>query len=239
MRNFCHQVCFGVRKYGRIFTVVENTTQNSAKGGKKTIYLVRHGETEYNRLGIIQGSGVDSDLNDTGRKQADLFYAQYGHLPFDKVYTSALKRTYQSVQRFIEEKGLPHEKLAGLNEIRWGHYEGTANNTWRDEYKDIIAGWSTGELHIRIPGGENPIELQERQKPALQHIMQHTHETNILICMHGRAMKSFLCLMLNQPLNEMEKFGHRNLGLYILENEGKNFTLVKENCVTHLQFSVI
>ncbi|HYG15236.1 MAG TPA: histidine phosphatase family protein, partial [Bacteroidia bacterium] len=43
-------------------------------GFKKTIYLVRHGETEFNRMGIVQGSGVDSELNETGRKQADLFF---------------------------------------------------------------------------------------------------------------------------------------------------------------------
>ena len=40
----------------------------------KEIYIIRHGETELNRLGIVQGRGVDSDLNDTGRAQAEAFY---------------------------------------------------------------------------------------------------------------------------------------------------------------------
>ena len=60
---------------------------------KKTIYIIRHGETDYNRQGIIQGSGVDSDLNETGRIQAEKFFKAYHHIPFDKVYTSELKRT--------------------------------------------------------------------------------------------------------------------------------------------------
>jgi probable phosphoglycerate mutase len=58
---------------------------------KKTIYLIRHGETDFNRQGIVQGSGVDSDLNELGRAQAEAFFQSYQNVNFDKVYTSALK----------------------------------------------------------------------------------------------------------------------------------------------------
>lgn len=203
---------------------------------KKTIYLTRHGETEYNKQGIIQGSGVDSDLNDTGRRQAKLFYEHYGHVGFDKIYVSALRRTYQSVRHFIEEKSIPHEKLPALNEIMWGKYEGKPTNpNWRAEYIEMIAQWEQGNLYHRVPGGENPIELQQRQKPALDYILNQTHEQQILICMHGRAMRSFLCLMMNKPLAQMDTFGHRNLGLYVLEHDGQGFSLLTENDGAHLQ----
>ena len=61
----------------------------------KDIYLIRHGETEYNRKGVVQGSGIDADLNELGQKQAEAFFAHYQDLPIDKIYTSALKRTHQ------------------------------------------------------------------------------------------------------------------------------------------------
>lgn len=80
---------------------------------KKTIYLIRHGETEYNKRGIIQGSGINSDLNDKGKHQAQLFYMAYKHISFDKIYISELNRTYQSVAPFIEDKFV-YEKLGGL-----------------------------------------------------------------------------------------------------------------------------
>ena len=70
--------------------------------------MIRHGETEYNRQGIVQGSGIDADLNETGRNQAEAFYQKYKDIPFDKVYTSALVRTHQTVEKFIEA-GIPHE----------------------------------------------------------------------------------------------------------------------------------
>jgi broad specificity phosphatase PhoE len=72
----------------------------------KTLYIVRHGQTDLNKQGIVQGRGRDTDLNDEGRKQADLFYNAYKSVPFDKVYISELKRTEQSIQQFID-LGIP------------------------------------------------------------------------------------------------------------------------------------
>lgn len=67
---------------------------------KKTIYIIRHGETDYNKQGIIQGGGIDSSLNELGRRQAQQFYQAYHHIQFDRIYTSELKRTHQSVAPF-------------------------------------------------------------------------------------------------------------------------------------------
>ena len=89
----------------------------------KKLFIVRHGETDFNKLGIVQGSGVDSPLNETGLEQARMFYEFYVHVPFDKVYISALQRTKQSVQHFLNAQ-FPHEVLPELNEISWGIYEG-------------------------------------------------------------------------------------------------------------------
>lgn len=208
--------------------------QSSSKPQKKTIYLIRHGETEFNRLGIVQGSGVDSDLNEQGLRQAEQFYLKYQYHPFDRVYTSALRRTHQSVQSFLET-GIPHTILPELNEISWGEYEGKeSKDFWKEDYFKMVDAWKNGDLEYRIPGGENPLELQSRQKIALQHILSRPQEEQILICMHGRAMKSFLCLMLDIPLNKMDEFEHQNLCLYLLEHQNGSFQLLETNNTEHL-----
>ena len=79
----------------------------------KTIYLIRHGETEFNRRGVVQGSGIDSDLNELGFLQARAFFDVYQDIEFDKIYTSKLRRTVQSVQEFIN-LGIPYEQFEGL-----------------------------------------------------------------------------------------------------------------------------
>ena len=91
----------------------------------KKLYIIRHGETEYNKLGMVQGSGIDAPLNETGELQAEAFYQAYHHIPFQKIYTSNLGRTQQTVQKFIDQ-GIPYEALADMREISWGSQEGVA-----------------------------------------------------------------------------------------------------------------
>lgn len=201
---------------------------------EKYLYIVRHGETDFNRLNIVQGSGVDTELNATGQEQARLFHVAYGQHAFDKVYTSSLRRTQQSVQRFIDQ-GIPHEKLPALNEISWGDIEGKHQTPEQKLlYWDVVTRWNTGELDARVANGESPVEMQERQRTAVSRIMQHTHEKQVLICMHGRAMKSFLCLLLDLPLTRMEDFQHSNLCLYLLKYRDGRFELLKKNDLAHL-----
>ncbi|MES2381413.1 MAG: histidine phosphatase family protein [Bacteroidota bacterium] len=201
---------------------------------KKRIYIVRHGETEFNKLLIVQGKGVDTDLNETGLQQGQLFFEKHQHIPFHKIYTSALKRTQQTIQAFID-KGIPFEPLEGLNEISWGDFEGKAQDfKEREFYTEAINAWNSGNYDLAVANGETPNQLQARQKEALQVIMGNEAEETVLICMHGRAMKSLLCLLLNEPLKNMDNFEHRNTCLYILHYDGQNFSLELANDVSHL-----
>ena len=204
--------------------------------GSKTIYLIRHGETDYNRRGVVQGSGIDSDLNELGLAQARAFFEVYQHVPFDKVYTSELKRTHQTVADFINI-GIPHEIHSGLNEISWGIKEGKIPNSQEDElYKNIIASWQKGETHVPCEGGESPEDVAKRQKPFLDLILSRSEEELILVAMHGRAMRILLTQILNRPLHEMDEFEHSNVCLYKLNFSYKtnSFMIEAANDITHL-----
>ena len=201
----------------------------------KKIYLARHGQTDYNLKGIVQGSGIDADLNDRGRQQATAFFEAFKDVKFDKVYTSTLKRTKQSVKGFLE-MGLPHEEWAGLNEISWGSREGTVITPEEDAYyHDVIKKWQNGETTLRIEGGESPQDVFNRQKPVLEHIIGQEDEKTILVCMHGRAMRVLLCQMLNYPLRCMDMFGHSNLCLYVINFTGSMFSIERFNDTHHLK----
>ena len=207
---------------------------------KKEIYIIRHGQTEYNKKGIVQGSGVNSELNETGKAQARSFFEMYRHIKFDKVYTSTLKRAIQSVGLFIEEQKIPHQTLQGLNEIDWGEHEGKAITTEQNNYYlYMLKEWKKGNLEVAIDGGESPLQVQERQKKALDYILKQESEEKVLICMHGRALRILLCLMLDYPLENMDKFEHQNLCLYKLQYTGTLFR-IEEFCNTeHLKNLVL
>ncbi len=200
----------------------------------KKIYLIRHGQTDLNKQGIIQGSGVDAELNELGHRQARAFYEAYQEIPFDKIYISELKRTYQTIIPFLE-KNIPIEKHQGLNEISWGKKEGRKVSPEEDAYYHfMLSEWQRGRIDLAIEGGESPLQVAERQKPVLDLIRSRSDEQNVLICMHGRAMRIFLCLMLNYEIKEMERFEHANVCLYQLSYTGSMFTIDRYFDVEHL-----
>ena len=184
----------------------------------KTIYIVRHGQTDYNLRGIVQGSGVDASLNDTGRAQGRHFYEHYRKVPFGVVLTSALQRTWQSVQGFIDD-GIPWEKHPEINEMGWGDHEGKLGTPESiAEYQRIKDGWAEGLIDGRIGGGESAREMGQRLQRFIDHLATREEET-ILICSHGRAMCGLVTLLMGRPIERMNELRHSNLGLWIGEEQ--------------------
>ena len=202
---------------------------------RKKIYLVRHGQTDFNLRGVVQGSGIDAPINETGRAQAKAFYEAYQNIAFDQVYHTALIRTRQSIESFIS-KGIPTTALPELNEISWGDYEGTPMTSEEGEYyKHMLHQWQIGNLDYAIAGGESPNVVAERMRKGIQKILEGPGET-ILVCMHGRAMRIFLSLIFNYDLRYMDQFEHSNLCLYLLEQlSDGTFVLRKGNDREHLK----
>lgn len=202
----------------------------------KSIYLIRHGETDFNRRGVVQGSGIDADLNEWGWAQAAAFFNAYQHVPFDKIYTSALVRTHQSVKGFID-LGIPHEIHEGLNEISWGNREGRTPSSMDSEYyKDLVMAWRGGQTALAAEEGESPEQVLARQLPVIETILSRPQERKIIVAMHGRAMRILLTSLLKRPLIEMDSFEHSNLCLYKLDYSytTAEFTLEVANDITHL-----
>ena len=203
---------------------------------EKTIYLIRHGETDLNKRGVVQGRGMDTDLNDFGRKQSEAFYKAYKHVPFDKIYTSTLKRTHQTVKGFID-LNIPWTQYAGLDELAWGIYEGKeSTEEMRNAFTEMMAGWTKGDLHLKFDEGESPLEVKERQLEVLEKLIAENEAKNILICMHGRAMRLFLCLLTNRPITDMDTFPHQNTTLYKLHYDGQNFSILDFHNTDHLKY---
>ncbi|WP_222537909.1 histidine phosphatase family protein [Pedobacter polysacchareus] len=201
----------------------------------KELYIIRHGETDLNKQGIVQGRGINSDLNDTGRAQAASFYKMYKDVPFDKVYTSTLKRTHQTVKGFIDA-GMPWEQLSGLDELAWGVWEGKANDEHAiAAFKGMMEKWQSGDFDSHFEGGESPNQVKIRLQEALEVIVNVPNEKKVLICMHGRAMRLLLCLITGKPLSEMTEFPHQNTTLYKVGLKDGQFTILEFNNTDHLK----
>lgn len=192
---------------------------------RREIYIVRHGQTDYNLKKIVQGRGVDSSLNSRGRGQAETFYRLHKHLDFDKIYVSALKRSQQTMAPFASEKELNvHPEL---DEIDWGIHEGKKpDKLLKKQYQKVIDRWKLGELHVGMEGGESPLDVQNRMRTFLEYLQSDLKSQRVLICSHGRAICILLCTILDRPLTEMYDFKHSNLGSYKLIEENQQIQLV-------------
>lgn len=201
---------------------------------EKEIYIIRHGQTEYNAQGIVQGRGINAPLNATGRAQAKAFFDVYHTVPFDVVYTSSLLRAQQSVELFVAN-GVQHIVDANLDEISWGDAEGEGSFTDHSAmFNELMAEWKSGNIHYALPGGESPFQLQLRQLKFLESLQKSPHAT-ILIATHGRFIRALMCTLTQTPLSEMDTFEHANLCLYKVHmlKDGR-FTIAEHNNQNHL-----
>ena len=195
------------------------------------LYIIRHAETEYNRKGIIQGSEVDSDINDVGESQANSFYEYYKNINFDKIYVSDLKRTFQTIRRFTEN-GSSYEKLKEFNEISWGVNQGKSDDL--EDYAELIDTWLAGNLDNKFEEGESPNEMSERLVKGFDKVLDDDHDT-VLLCIHGRALRILLSKIIDNDLTKMDKYVHSNTGLYILEYKNGKYEILGSNLREHLE----
>lgn len=204
-----------------------------ATANNKTVYIIRHGETDFNLQGIVQGSGVDASLNATGLGQGRAFYEKYNDVPFELIITSKLKRTAETVRDFIEA-GIPTISHAEINEMSWGSHEGKKGTEASiAEYQRIKDGWEKGEIDGRIGGGESAREMGERLERFIE-ILRARPEKTILICSHGRAMCGLVTLMMGNPIDCMNAHRHSNTGLWLAEQTEDGFEFILENDRSHL-----
>ena len=199
----------------------------------KRIYFIRHGETDLNRAHIVQGSGVDSSLNELGRQQAGHFYDFYKNQNFDLAICSTLKRSYETVLPFVENN-IPLQRFAEINEMNWGVHEGKSSTPeMKAAYAEMIRQRGLGNFEARLEEGESARELADRIGSFLNQLKQMPQK-KVLVCSHGRALRCVMTLVKGQHLKEMESYKHSNTGLFLVEQEGLEFKVLLENDTRHL-----
>ena len=201
----------------------------------KELYIIRHGETDYNLTHRVQGCGIDTNLNQTGINQGSAFFEKYQSIDFELVYTSNLKRSQQTVDSFIK-KGINWEIRPEIREISWGVYEGksTKSEQWmKDKYDFMITQWGEGNFDAKLDNGESAAELRDRLNVFIEEIKQRP-EQKILVCTHGRTLRCLMAILEEKHLREMENYEHSNTGLYKVNLDQDKFAVQTYNDISHL-----
>jgi broad specificity phosphatase PhoE len=160
-----------------------------------TILLARHGETDWNREGRFQGWS-DPPLNDLGREQARVLAGQLADDPFDAVYSSDLRRAYETALIVAEPHGVPVVADQGLREIDVGSWSGLTRD----------------EIEARFPGadhhdGESRAEHLARVLATVERIACSHPGERILIVSHGGSLRALRRHALREPVHPIENCG--------------------------------
>ena len=125
------------------------------------IYLVRHGETEWNKEGVFRGR-KDIPLNERGREQAAAAGAFFADIPVDAVYSSPLSRARDTARPIGEAVGRPVSVLDGLNDMCFGPWEGLSlEDVGRAHGKDLET-WRIHPQRLRVRGAETLSTVRRR-----------------------------------------------------------------------------
>ncbi|NCB17031.1 MAG: histidine phosphatase family protein, partial [Synergistales bacterium] len=170
----------------------------------KRIFLVRHGETDWNREGRFQGQ-MDIPLNGKGLAQARTVVEAMKDVSLDRIVASPLSRARETARPLAELKGLRAELSEGLIEIGHGLWEGRTSGEVEAEWPGRLEAWHTRPETVVMPGGESLEDVQNRAWPALLRIAEGKGE-NIAVFTHDAVLKVLLMNVLDCPLSSFWKF---------------------------------
>lgn len=201
------------------------------------IYIVRHGQTIWNEEGRMQGS-KNSSLTEKGIAEAKKLNSYIRDIKFDRIYTSPLGRTLETMEHVKGDLDIPISRVDELQEMDFGRFEGLVLDQLKEDYpEDMHKLWLDPQAY-RNESGENYEELFARVTRGLDKILARAgQEENVLLITHGVIISSILTMVKGKPLGEIwDTPVVRNTSLSILEyQEGGQLELVAENMVEHLE----
>ena len=197
------------------------------------IFLIRHGETEWNKAGILQGNS-NIQLLPEGIEQAKLLAE---HAPFhavDAIYSSDLSRALATAKILAEKFNLPVFEERGLRETNFGDWEGRYINELVKEFPDDFGNFFIKPDKIKPPNGETFLESQARVMNALDEIIAEHENQNIAVVCHGAAIRLIICAALDIRIRKMWSISQFNTALNVLTYDEGIFRVELLNSTLHL-----
>jgi broad specificity phosphatase PhoE len=196
------------------------------------VYIVRHGETDYNATGRWQGF-LDIPLNALGRQQAAHLatWLQSQGETIDRIYTSDLTRARETATIIAQAYGLEAQIDIRLRETNVGVFQGLTNHEIDAQYADIRHAWNQDD-HYVIPNGESRMQVHDRMMEVWHEWTGHLALRHLMIVSHGGAIRWLLKGLF--PDTNHESYHLPNTSLSIVQRTEAGWTLERVGTVIHL-----
>jgi broad specificity phosphatase PhoE len=200
------------------------------------LLLVRHGATPANlcRPYTLQGLVPDGDLAEVGIAQAEAAAAALQAFPIAKVYSSPLRRAWQTARPIAAAVGEGFAIEPGLAEADTGLWTGLTwqqvEQRWPEEY---LSFRNDAERHGYL-GGENMVQVRDRVLPAVEDLVSRHPEETIVAVSHGVVNRVLLAHWLGIPLRFARRLPQDNAAFNVVEFTDGECTVRTLNQATHL-----
>jgi broad specificity phosphatase PhoE len=200
------------------------------------LILVRHGETHWNKDGLIQGGDSDIELNDTGLGQARRLATFLKNEPITAILSSPLRRAIATAEIIASQHQLSVEIDQGLKELKVGDLEGISISDLRTTFsRFLLKWWQDGEA-MKLPNGESLVDLQQRAWKVIEGLLER-HKTSsdlnkdaaAVVVSHYFVTLAIILKALDLPLGYFIKFKLDLGGVSILEFRDYGARLVTFN----------
>ena len=199
------------------------------------VYLIRHGETEWNKIGRFQGQS-DVPLSSLGVEQAEAI-AKYAQLDYiERLYASDLSRAVETARPLAQKYGLAIETDEAFRELHFGEWEGRYFVDINDKYPGQMQYFYTAPEKITIPGSESFADFEQRTTTKLKEIVDANRGKTIAVVSHGAAIRVLVAKILQMPLNAIWHMAQYNTAINSIVYEPDGFVYLERlNDTQHLQ----
>ncbi len=189
------------------------------------IFLVRHGQTEWNRQHRIQGH-QDSPLTPLGKQQAEQTRKALSQFDIQQAFVSPLKRAQDSAEIILQGRSLQSTTLTDLREIRLGPWEGkTRSETVLSHPEEHNSFWHSPDS-FALAGAETFLQLQQRIVNTLENIFSQAITSNVLVVSHWIAIKVALAYYQDIPIAGLANMDNPENGAFqILSKNGSDVSI--------------
>lgn len=197
------------------------------------LLIVRHGETEWNAEGRIQGH-TDIGLCDKGRQQARAVGHRLADTPIDVAYSSDLQRASETVRIILGERDIPLHSTPQLREYHKGVFEGLTSAEMNTRYPQLYAASLVRDLDFAPTGGESMRQASARMAAFVADVKERHPDGTVLIVGHGGSLRAIFVTLLALPLEATWRLVMHNCGLSIIDTYPDNAVLRLYNDTSHL-----
>lgn len=194
------------------------------------VFIVRHGETDYNAEHRWQGQ-LDVPLNKVGLKQAKKAAEYLKGESFDAIFASDLCRAFVTAETIAKPHKLKVIPEPRLREMHVGDFQGLNRTQMTERFPEELLRWNEDDS-FPPPNGESRLQLQERAYAAFEEISNRDGLETILIVSHGGTLRMLFKKLLPPEQTDTLKFG--NTAISVLERQELGWKIVTINQMLHL-----